>query len=205
MSFMELLGELEALNKSLPAAAAADEDDEKIAAAAADGAAAGEAVDADANGVADEGEGGEGDEPMAKSFSFQLEDGTQIDAVDGTEMVKSLMARVEKTESSATAAFGQVLGVLKSQSDLIKSLQADVKRLSGEGRGRKAVVSVAEKPAAGEMHKSQPSGMSENEFMAKALQAQAAGRLSALDVSVAEAHFAKGLQVPADLIARVVG
>jgi hypothetical protein len=204
MSFAKLLGDLEALQKSLPTG---DEDDEKIKGAAADG----EQLSAEADVI--DGEPGEGDpaadegkgEEMAKSFQFELEDGTHIDAVDGTQLVKSLMDRLEKTEADATSAVEQVVEVLKGQDTLIKSLQADVKRLSGEGRGRKAVVSVSEKPAIGTMQKSEPAGVSEQEFMAKALTAQAAGRISALDVSVCENSFAKGLKAPADIVARVLG
>ena len=79
--------------------------------------------------------------------------------------------------------------------------------LAGEGRGRKTVVSVSEKPVAGAtMAKSQGAadGLSANEFMAKALAAQASGRLTGLDVARAESALNKGLPVPQDVVNRVI-
>ena len=88
-----------------------------------------------------------------------------------------------------------------------KSLQDEVKKLAGEGRGRKTVVSVSEKPVAGAtVAKSQGAadGLSANEFMAKALAAQASGRLTGLDVARAESALNKGLPVPQDVVNRVI-
>lgn len=241
------LDELQKLNKSAPAddetngegVGEGDGDDAGIAAAAADGEAAGADVDAgagdDAGADADEGaaghaepdgdEGagagagdGDGDETMGKSFRFTLENGEEVEAVDGTEMVKSLIARFDafgadavQKEESMTKALGVAVDLIKSQGDLIKSqgeaigsLQNEVKRLASEGRGRKTVVSVAEKPAAGTMAKSEPAGVSGDEFMAKCLAAQAAGRITGLDVAKAEGFLLKGLAVPADIVKRVL-
>ena len=97
--------------------------------------------------------------------------------------------------------------LLGKQGDMIKSLQDEVKKLAGEGRGRKTVVSVSEKPVAGAtMAKSQGAadGLSANEFMAKALAAQASGRLTGLDVARAESALNKGLPVPQDVVNRVI-
>lgn len=206
--YEKLLEELETMAKAMPGDDAAD--DEKIAAAAAEG-----NPDADGDGENDvtgehaepDGDEGEDGETMGKSFSLKLEDGTELDAIDGTELVKSLMGRVEKNEEAVMKSLGLAIDLLGKQGDMIKSLQAEVKKLAGEGRGRKAVVSVSEKPAAGTtMAKSQGAdeGMSANEFMAKALSAQAAGRLTGLDVARAESALNKGLPVPQDVVNRVV-
>ncbi len=230
MSFEKLLSdldELQSLQKSATAdelkegEGAADSDDTEIAAAAADG--GGEAAEAAAEGEGDAhaepdaddmggpSDGDEDNEPMGKSFRFTLDDGQEVEAVDGTELVKSLMARFDTTEESMTKALGATVDLIKSQGDLIKSqgeaiasLQSEVKRLTSEGRGRKTVVSVAEKPAAGTMAKSEPAGISGDEFMAKALSAQKAGRITALEVSKAEGYLLKGLAVPADIVNRVL-
>lgn len=240
MSFEKLLGELDELQKLAKSAPAdddtngegtADGDDAGIAAAAADGEAAGgdEAGAGDDAGAAgddgaaaaahaepdgDEGAGegnGDGDEQMGKSFRFTLDNGDEVEAIDGTELVKSLIARFDSfgaesatKEEAMTKALGVAVDLIKSQGEAIASLQTEVKRLASEGRGRKTVVSVAEKPAAGTMAKSEPAGISGDEFMAKCLAAQAAGRITGLDVAKAEGFLLKGLAVPADIVKRVL-
>lgn len=235
------LDELQKLNKSAPADDAngdgvgdGDGDDAGIAAAAADGAAAGgddgagagddagaagddgAAAAAHAEPDGDEGAGagdgdGDGDEQMGKSFRFTLDNGEEMEAIDGTKLVKSLIARFESfgveaasKEEAMTKALGVTVDLIKSQGEAIASLQSEVKRLASEGRGRKTVVSVAEKPAAGTMAKSEPAGVSGDEFMAKCLSAQAAGRITGLEVAKAEGYLLKGLAVPADIVKRVL-
>lgn len=214
--YEKLLEELETMAKAMPGDDAADDD--KIAAAAAnanpdaDGDGENDVTGDDLNpeGLGDEGEGeGDGDdeETMGKSFALKLEDGTELEAIDGTELVKSLMARVESNEGTVMKALGTAVDLLGKQGNMIKSLQDEVKKLAGEGRGRKTVVSVSEKPVAGAtMAKSQGAadGLSANEFMAKALAAQASGRLTGLDVARAESALNKGLPVPQDVVNRVI-
>ena len=218
--YEKLLEELETMAKAMPGDDAADDD--KIAAAAAnanpdaDGDGENDVTGDDLNpeGLGDEGKGegeggGDGDdkETMGKSFALKLEDGTELEAIDGTELVKSLMARVESNEGTVMKALGTAVDLLGKQGNTIKSLQDEVKKLAGEGRGRKTVVSVSEKPVAGAtMAKSQGAadGLSANEFMAKALAAQASGRLTGLDVARAESALNKGLPVPQDVVNRVI-
>lgn len=223
MSFEKLLSDLDELQKLQKSAPADDQldaedegaadvsDDADVAAAAADGADAGEHTEPDADDFGGEPDGDADDEPLGKSFRFTLEDGQEVEAVDGTELVKSLMARfdafgstVAQKEEAMTKALGAAVDLIKSQGEAIATLQTEVKRLASEGRGRKAVVSVAEKPAAGTMMKSEPAGISGEEFMAKALSAQKVGRITALEVSKAEGYLLKGLAVPADIVNRVL-
>lgn len=214
--YEKLLEELETMAKAMPGDDAADDD--KIAAAAAnanpdadgdgDNDVTGEHIEPDGDeGAGAEGGDGDGDETMGKSFALKLDDGTELEAIDGTELVKSLMARVESNEGTVMKALGTAVELIGKQGDMIKSLQDEVKKLAGEGRGRKAVVSVSEKPVAGAtMAKSQGAaeGLSANEFMAKALAAQASGRLTGLDVARAESALNKGLPVPQDVVNRVI-
>lgn len=223
MSFEKLLSDLDELQKLQKSAPADDQldaegegaadvsDDADIAAAAAEGAEAGDHAEPDADDFGGEPDGDADDEPLGKSFRFTLEDGQEVEAVDGTELVKSLMARfdafgstVAQKEEAMTKALGAAVDLIKSQGEAIATLQTEVKRLASEGRGRKAVVSVAEKPAAGTMMKSEPAGISGEEFMAKALSAQKVGRITALEVSKAEGYLLKGLAVPADIVNRVL-
>lgn len=215
MSFEKLLEELDAIQtlaKSDPVDAD-DGDDAGIAEAAAEaeGDDEGHAEPDGDEGIEGEGDG-DGDEGMAKSFSLKLEDGTEVDAIDGTELVKSLIDRFDAQEDTLAKALGGIVDLIKSntetmrsQASLIKSLQGDVKRLGGEGRGRKTVVSVAEKPVAETLAKSEPDGMNANEFMAKALSAQQTGKITGLEVSIAETSLNKGLPVPTNIVRRVLG
>lgn len=217
--YEKLLEELETMAKAMPGDDGADDDKIQAAAAAAnpdaDGDGENDVTGDDLNpggseGLGDEGEGeGDGDdkETMGKSFALKLDDGTELEAIDGTELVKSLMARVESNEGTVMKALGTAVDLLGKQGNMIKSLQDEVKKLAGEGRGRKTVVSVSEKPVAGAtMAKSQGAadGLSANEFMAKALAAQASGRLTGLDVARAESALNKGLPVPQDVVNRVI-
>lgn len=192
--FDELLGELETLAKAQPA----EDGDDKIVAAAAEG---GGQVEGE-----EKGDGGEGADPMAKSFEVTLADGTKVQAQDGTALVKALQDRLEATETTMAKALETAIGLIKSQGEQLVALKGKVASLSSEGKGRKAVLTVTSKPsAAGEtMAKSQQTeGVTPEEFMAKALDAQKLGRLTGLEVSVAEAHLNRGQQVPAEIVRKV--
>jgi hypothetical protein len=204
MSFEQLLTDIqslgveqETLSKALPSGEG--EDDDKIQAAADDGKKDEEDL------VQKDGDDEDGDKPMSKSLGVvTLENGEQVDAIDGTELVKSLMARVETSEGQMQKALEGAVGLIKSQGAMIKSLSEQVSKLAGAGRGRKAVVTVTEKtPAGTPMNKSEAAGMTGQEFMAKALSAQAAGKILAKDVSAIEMYLNRGMQIPEHLIARV--
>lgn len=183
--FSKLLGEIGDLHKALPAEGETATDDAKIDAAAEDG------EDGDDK---DDGKG-----EVTKSFKLKLEDGTEVDALDGTELIKSLTLRVEKTETGFVSAMTQVLDIVKSQA-------AQIKKLSDSGKGRKAVVSVAEKPAAGaeDLNKSDKDGISPTEFLAKSMTAFTAGKISGHDVRRAETAINQGKPVPAEIIRAVM-
>lgn len=191
---------LEEINGTLTKALPADgedtsKDDEKIA---------------DAAGEGDEKEDGDGDadDAMAKSFEIELADGTKISAVDGVELVKSLIGRIETNEGKLLGALGEASKVIAAQGDMLKSLRADVAALKDQGKPRKAVLTVSEKPVpkAEELKKSdEPQGLDGEAFMAKALAAQAAGRLAGVDVATAEACINANKQPPAHIVRVVLG
>lgn len=208
MSFEKLLEELDVMAKSFDDAA---KDDEKIKAAAAEGDADADGEHAEPDGDEDE-EGNEPGQPMGKSFAFMLENGEQIEAMDGTELVKSLMDRVDATEGVMAKALGQAIGLigkqgdrLNEQSELIKSLRADVTKLSGEGRGRKAVLSVAEKTAPGEQLAKSESAMTKQEFFAKANAAFDTGRITGKELTVIDVSLRSGSEIDQGLVSKVVG
>lgn len=208
--FEKLLGEIadlgaeqEAMTKALPADDGKDEN--KIQAAAAEGGSDGDEDDQGGAGDGDADDNGEDGKPMAKSFKLTLEDGTEIEAQDGTELVKSLQARIDKNEEDMAKALGSAVELIKGQASMIKSLSERVTKLSGEGRGRKTVLSVVEKPAPETpLTKSEAAGMSPDVFFAKAMAAQKDGRISGTDIAIAEASLNRGEAIPTHIIQRVV-
>jgi hypothetical protein len=211
MSFEQLLSEIqelsseqETMSKALPAE---DGKDDKIQAAAADGGDMDGAGNGEGDGATDDGAGlGEG-EQMGKSLgTVTLADGSQVEGIDGTELVKSLMTRVETSEDQMHKALEGALGLIKSQSAMLKSLTEQVGKLSNAGRGRKTAVTVHDKVGAGAtMAKSEPSGMKPEEFLSKALSAQAAGRIRGHEVAMIENYVNRGMTVPEALVNKVVG
>ena len=208
--FEKLMGELsqlgtdqELMTKALPADDGKDE--EKIQAAAAESGLDGDGDADDMGGEPDGDEDDEGKPAMAKSFKFTLEDGTEVEAQDGSELVKSLQSRIEQNEGQMMKALETAVGLIKGQGDLIKSMQDQMKKLGGEGRGRKAVVSVVEKPSPGEnvLAKSEPAGMSHDQFFAKAMVAQREGRISGTEIAMAEACLNRGEAIPQNIVQRV--
>ena len=182
--FDTLMEELETLQKAYGddkiAAAADEDDDEQHPEPDADNSGGPSDHDED-NADEDEDDDDDGFEPIAKSFRFELDNGQTVEAIDATELVKSLKGRLDETETLLAKAIeerdtvnGRVLGLLKSQSAEIAGLKAQLAKLSGEGRGRKAVVNVHE--AAEPMAKSESNPRAE--LMAKATAAYEQGRLT---------------------------
>lgn len=209
--FKALLEELDLMTKSnAPGAADTNADDKKIAAAAADvdgdadadkeaaAAAAAASADADKDG-----------KPMAKALKIVDASGEEHEVVDATDLLKALNGRLDTTESTTLKAFDQVIGLvrtqaetIKSQGDMIKSLTSRVESFANEGKGRKAVVIVNE-PA--KEAKKEPEGITQSEFMVKALAAQNLGRISGSDVARCESYFNRNLQPPAEIVEKVLG
>ncbi|RKP44670.1 hypothetical protein [Pararobbsia silviterrae] len=121
------------LAKSLSAAPTEPINNAAVAAAAKDGAAAGgdgntTAQDPNASAGDTPAEGDEEDEdnPLAKSFSLTLEDGTTLEGFDGTELIKSLRAELA-AESGARVADGeQFLKAFGSVISIVNTLTAEV-------------------------------------------------------------------------------
>lgn len=184
----ELLTELEDLAKAMPEAdekleSKSDEDEENDHA---------EPDADDMGGPSDHDEDNE-DEGMAKSMSVTLEDGTSAEVIDGMELIKSMQAQLDATVEGSGKVLKSVFAQLKEQAELVKSLKSEIGALKSEGRGRKtAVVSMAGAP-----EESMAKSMSTpSDVLAKCIEAQSAGRLTALDVSVAEGYVNRGMPIP---------
>lgn len=170
-----------------------DEDDEMIAAAA-----------ADAEGDGDADAAGTGAVDFGKSFEFTDEKGEKHQAVDATELVKSLLDRQQATEGALAKAMETMVGALQKQGELIKSLTAKVEQVSTQGRGRKSLVSVAEKPDAGTLTKSEQPGLSPDEFFAKANAAFDAGKITGKELTTIDVCRRGNYSIDPALISKVL-
>lgn len=150
-----------------------------------------------------EGNGGNGGEtPLVKSFKFTLEDGTEVEAADGVELIKSMVSQQKATEADLAKAMTAMVGLIKNQGELIKSLQTQVTELGGQGRGRRAVVNAGEVPQANS--ETPPAAPADGQaLLAKCLDAQKAGRLSANDVAMADSYIGSGYDLPAHIKSRL--
>lgn len=196
----EIQSESDTLAKALPAEGGED-DDKAIQAAAAEG-----DTDADDENPEDGHAEPDGDEkPMTKSMTAVV-DGEEVEAIDATELLKSLDDRIGGVESVLAKALESTLSTVKSQGELIKSLQSQVAKLAGQGKGRKTVLTVMEKPAAGEttMAKSEPQGLTPQEFMLKANAAFAAGKITGQQLTTADVAIRMGQPIPADIMAKAL-
>lgn len=207
--FAQLLAQLNAeqeaqdtLAKALPQQDS--QDDKKIQDAAGEGEGEGEEEES-AEG---EGEGeGQGEESMTKSLT--LADGEEV--VDATELLKSLQNDVAEHGDVLAKALPQVLLLMQGQSkmiqqqgDLIKSMQTRIDELAGQGRGRRAVVSVMEKAVAGEpMAKSQADGITPQEFMLKANNAFDKGIISGVQLTTLDVCMREGKPIDPALINKI--
>ncbi len=196
--FQALLGDLGTMAKAM--------DDEAAAAASADEGDAKEGEDGEPANAAPVGDDGK---PLTKSIKVVV-DGVEVDAEDGTELVKSLIERLDGTESVMAKALGAAVDLIKKQGaeltevkTLAKSLQSKVAELSAQPAGRKTVLTVHEKPA-GTLAKSEPQGVSETEFMAKAVVAFKTGKITGMDLSMAETCVNRGQAIPDNIITSVL-
>lgn len=203
-NFQALLDELDVLAKAQavePPAAGAQGEDTAAGAGASDELEAelerdekDRELDAEGDELEDEEEDGEA--TLGKSFSVTLADGSKVDAFDATEMMKGLLVQVEERKGEAATlakALGVATGVMaglqntvNAQGDLIKSLQADIGKLRKAGAGRKATLSVHERPSTTVPTK--PAELTGNDIMAKALSLNSEGKLTSLDVARLQAR-----------------
>lgn len=202
--FDALLGELDVLSKALPPDDTTNADGtQKIVDAAADGA-------AQSTGEGEGGEGGGEGDVMGKSLRVTLADGTEVDALDGTAMVKALSEDVSgfsgtlmKSLQLQTKVLAAQNSKLVEQGKLIKSLQGEVARMGNTGRGRATQLSVHEKPTAGGPAAPTPAQNRQAgaELMAKALSSVGKeGGMTAIDVSRMESYLNRGEAIPANLL-----
>lgn len=209
-NFEQLLAELQAtaqgaeqqqttLAKALPQDDGAD--DKAIQAAAAEGDEHDEGAEPEEG---EEGEEGDGDEPqLMKSLTI---DGEEVQVLDGEQVLKSLgdlSGRVTAHEQMLTKALAQTLNTVQAQGNLIKSLTERVEQLAGQGKGRKTVVAITPKQEA-TLAKSEPQGVTAQEFMLKANAAFDAGKITGHELNVADVSLRNGVPVQQAIVNKVL-
>jgi hypothetical protein len=238
MNFEELtraIAEASVLAKSLSSAGATDE--KKIAAAAKDGEEAGGANGTDEEEEEEEETGGDtkgkGDDegtPMGKSFRLTLEDGTEMEAFDGSQLVEALTEQVtaekaarEEEHDMYMKSFGSTLDLVKSLTtavaesrtgleaaqkdiDALKeenaTLQKSLKALGTQGRGRVSTVTVLDKPVNG--GRAQQEQMpTRQEILAKAMSALSARRITGSEATKVEAALNAGRAPQKEILDRI--
>jgi hypothetical protein len=210
MSYKALIDDLETLQKSY---AASDKDDQKIQSYADDG-------DDDEDDELDEdgkpvgkkkkpvaGKDDDGN-PFAKSFAGTTADGEEFEAVDATELIKSLNDRinvisagVETEKADLAKSFAALVGVIKAQGTLIKSLQESYVELSKQGRGRQSVTSPTLEMAKS-LQENQP--LNAQTFMLKANAAFDAGRISGKDLVICDVSLRHGTEIDNAILSKVM-
>lgn len=216
MSFEHLLNDLEELKKAQ--APAFDEGDKKIQEAA-ETSNGDELDDEDEDEKKNKAEEDDGEEDekgeMTKSFTAVI-DGEEQEVIDGTEMIKSLQAQVSSASAALEAIKGEratenehlaksmslVADMLKEQGALVKSLQAQVEKLSNEGRGRKSVTQPTVDMTKS-LSASEP--LNAGSFMLKANAAFDAGRLTGKELTVCDVAVRMGCEVDQSIIKKIVG
>ena len=170
-NFDELLKSLKQTEDDAETLAESSPDDDAVAAAAA---ASDVALPV---GEDDDDEDDDGEE-FGKSLGFG-EDGEHL--VDATDLVKSMLERQEKADDILAKAMTSMVSAMGKQNNLIKSLQSQVAALASQGRGRKAMLSVNEKPNPTDvMAKSEAAGaaITPADLLAKAEAAYQAGSIT---------------------------
>jgi hypothetical protein len=99
--------------------------------------------------------------------------------------------RLTSSHLAVLNAFGQVQKVVIAQAKAIKDLTARVEALEGGGKPMQKALRAGGK-------------VDGQEFLAKSLAAQTAGRISATDVAIAETHINAGKQPPAYIVHAVL-
>lgn len=151
----------------------------------------------------DETKGKKKSKPMAKSMVVQGDNGEMVEAIDATDLLKSMIGRQDTQEFALTEALKTVVALTQKQGQMLKSLSAKVDALGAQGAGRKSVMGVSDGMAKSMSAAGRPQAMKPDEVMVKCLSAQKLGKITGLDVARAEASFNAGVAVPADILQRL--
>lgn len=201
----ELTGDLETMAKSGGCDTDDKKDDKKIEAAAADGE---KISDRETDGDDKEKDGK--DEKFGKAFKVTMADGTETEAVDGTELLKAIQVEngelrehiedIQKAFATAVGVIKQLRTEMTDLSTMTKSMQSKVAAAGAAGTGRRTMVAIAEKLTSG--ISAEPTKPTANGVMMKAQQMCQDGKLPWEALPRIEAFQGRGQIAPPDILAR---
>jgi len=191
-----------------------EDEDKKILAAEGDGEDKGKKEGGDDENI-DSDEDGSDDDILGKSMTVTLEDGTKMEAFDGGEMLKSLIAENKALAVRVDGADAQILKAMNVTVDAIGTLQkamtAQAKEISelkksldaigDQGRGRKTLINVHEKTAVGGNEGTE--GISGQDLLSKALSLQGDGKMNSSEVALVDTCVGRGELPPENLLKRM--
>lgn len=147
------------------------------------------------------------DEVLGKALQLTDDKGNAVEAYDGTALVKSLIARMDGSDEQLQKAFTGMHTLVKAQGETIKALVDQVKKLSSEPRGRKAILAVHDKNGAGDdtlAKGGDSTGMTGEQFMLKAQTCFNKGLLTGVQLTTADVALRSGQPIPTEILSKVV-
>jgi len=211
MSYKKLLNELETMSKSLPAIEDdkdkdkdKDVDDKSLP----DGAAGDELIVDNAGDDTD-------DDDLTKSMTVvKLDDGSEAQAFDGEELIKSFNSKLNKQAVSVGEVFTAQNKLIKtladtvtSQAEMMKSMQVSIDEVGNSGKGRKTVVNLQEKPDLNKSleNGSEQLGIKPHEFHGLLTKALKAKVITPHEATTAETLINSGRNPSEEVVAKVMG
>ena len=167
--------------------------------------------------AAEEGEEGEDEDDKDKAAGEMLGkamtaviDGQEHEVVDGTALVKALMAEQATQGDALTKALANTLSLIKGQGALLKAqadeialLKADLQRLGGLGAGRKSALSIHDKPGT-EGASQAGETVSIDQLMVKANDAFSTGRISGRELAVVDVSVRSNVAIEPALLGKIM-
>jgi hypothetical protein len=157
---------------------------------------------------------GDDDEVLGKSFGVTLEDGSEVEAYDGTALLKSMAAKLDvhdRNSQQVAEAMGAISSLIKSQQDSMGALTKRVVTLTkalntmaNKGAGRRSTINVHEKLSAldgSAVNESLDAGS----LMTKANSAFDQGKITGSDLNTLSVQVRRGEQPDARIVGIVTG
>lgn len=117
------------------------------------------------------------------------------------------MTALQKSLAEQATKVGEQEKLIGEQTELIKSLRTDLDALRSEPAGRKSAQNPAqvkaESPLAKSLQNGEGEGMKPQEFLAKCLTLQKAGKMTMQEVCYAETAIQNGIALPASTVSKV--
>lgn len=147
----------------------------------------------------------EGDELTKSLGVIKLANGDEVDALDGTLLVKSLLERMDRTDGQIAGVISHLVGTIKSQGEMLKSMSEQINVLGAQGRGRRTVVAITPKnDGTTTLTKSEGEGMTAEQFMLKSEAAWKAEKINGRELNNISVALRMNQPVDPALVSKVM-